>query len=48
MRQMSSTWDPVGKVGQKFNSIQSRLFSEVDGLNRKQLARELSKWLRGS
>lgn len=35
-----------GAVGQKFNNIQKRIFSEVDGYKREQLVGKLIEWLK--
>ncbi len=34
-----------GKIGQKFNNIQKRIFSEVSGLSEKEFITELQSWL---
>ena len=37
-----------GEVGEKFNNIQKRIFSEVTGYKEKQLVTELGKWLKST
>lgn len=37
-----------GVVSQKFNNIQKRIFSEISGLEEKQLVSELTKWLKST
>ena len=37
-----------GKVGQKFNNIQAKIFREIKGLDEKEFVSELSKWLKST